>query len=354
MIIKRESRTGGNDLQTIYRPCTVDEIVGQKTNKKIIRGGLETGKLPHSHLFSGPPGCGKTTAARVIGLGLTCKEGVGIAPCLKCDHCVSILNHNNLDVQQINVGAYGNKGDVMNVVKDLPSAPFMCRYKVMIFDEAHKLTPAAQDALLTVIEDGYEHVYFIFCTDEPEKLDPAFADRCTRMHFGRISISLVYDLLENVSQFEGMVYDKDVLKYLADESQGVPRRALVWLKAVNDSNSWTLEEAKEVTGVMVDENSAEVIELCRALNKGEWKESIKLYGKLKKVPPESVRIAVEGYFTACLKRSGTYGKGRLFSAILDTIGKPIYQTGKTANNKMHHYMFKVVDLLKNWDKRGGV
>lgn len=346
MIIKRESRTGSNDLQTIYRPCKVDEIVGQEPNKKLIRGGLQSGKLPHSHLFTGPPGCGKTTAARIIGLGLTCQEGVGTDPCLKCNSCVSILNHNNMDVQEINVGAYGNKGDIMKVIEDLPTAPFMTRYKVMIFDEAHKLTAAAQDALLKVIEDGYEHVYFIFCTDEPQKLDNAFVDRCTRMNFGRISISLVYDLLENVSQFEGMEYNKEVLKYLADESQGVPRRALVWLKAVNDSSAWTLEETKEITGVIMDENSAEIIELCRALNRSEWSTAVRLYGKLKKVPPESVRIAVEGYFTACLKRSKSYGQGRKFSAILDVIGKPIYVTGKTADNKMYNYMFKVVDLLK--------
>ena len=346
MIIKRESRTGANDLQTIYRPCKVNEIVGQETNKKIIRGGLETGKLPHSHLFTGPPGCGKTTAARIIGLGLTCETGVGVDPCLECNYCTSILNHNNMDVQEINVGAYGNKGDILKVIEDLPTAPFMCRYKVMIFDESHKLSHAAQDALLKVIEDGYAHVYFIFCTDEPERLDEAFPERCTRMHFGRISISLVYDLLVNVAQFEGMECNEDVLKYLADESQGVPRRALVWIKAVNDSNSWSLEEAKEITGVMVDENTAEVIELCRALNKGKWAESVKLYKKLKKVPPETVRIAVEGYFTACLRRAGTYNRGRQFSAILDAIGTPIYQTGKTADNKMYNYMFRVVDLLK--------
>lgn len=348
IIKKRTSSTGANDLQTIYRPCMVDEFIGHESNKKVIKGGLESGNLPHSHLFSGPPGCGKTTMARIIGLGINCDEADGITayPCLECTSCKSILNYNSMDTQEINVGAYGNKGDVVKIIEDLPSAPFMSRHKVTIFDEAHKLTGPAQDALLKTIEDGYSHVYFIFCTDEPEKLDPAFVERCESMHFGHISLGLIYELLENVAQFEGMEYNKDVLKYLADESRGVPRRSLVWLNSVNMSESWTVEEAKEITGVILDEDSPEVIELCRSLSKCQWKESVKLYSKIKKIPPEKVRLAVEGYFTACLKRAGTYGKGREFSEILDAISQPIYQTGKAGENKMYNYMFKVIDTLK--------
>jgi len=346
MIIKRESRTGANDLQTIYRPCRIDEMVGHETNKNVIRGNLDSSKVPHSYLFTGPAGCGKTTAARIIALGLNCENADKASyPCLECNSCKSILNHNSMDVQERNIGAYGNKDDVLRVIEDLPMAPFSSKYKIVILDEAHKLTSASQDALLKIIEDGYDHVYFILCTNEPEKLKGALIDRCNIMHFGKIAIDLVCEMLKNVAEFEGMEYKQEVLQYIATESTGVPRRSLVWLKQVSDEGSWTIEAAKEITGIFVDEDSAEVIELCRALLSGEWKKSITTYANLKKLPPESVRVAIEGYFTGCLKRARSYGDGRRFSKILDAISAPIYATGKTAENRFYNYMFKVIDII---------
>ena len=62
MLVKRPTRTGANDLNTVYRPCTVDEMLGNPTNVNMIRKGLDMLTLPHTLLFTGDPGCGKTTA----------------------------------------------------------------------------------------------------------------------------------------------------------------------------------------------------------------------------------------------------------------------------------------------------
>lgn len=359
MLIKRPSRSGANDLNTVYRPYRIEEMCGHETNKNIIRSYLDKLATPHTLLFTGPPGCGKTTAARIIALGSNCKRGdePTSLPCLECISCRSIIDQNSLDVLEINVGKSGGKDAVESIVGNLSSAPFNSRYKVLIFDEAHKLTDAAKDLLLKVMEDGYDHVYFIFCTNQPEKLrgkkgdeDP-FLDRCTIMSFQRISTKLIMEMLKNVAEFEGMNYNDGVLKFLTDESRGTPRNALISLKLVSDEGSWTLEAAKEIIGLYVDEEDPQVIKLSQFLIKGKWSDAYSVYDKLKLMKqPESLRIAIAGYFVGCLKRAKSYTEANKFSQILDVITVPIFETGRVGDHKMYNYMFKVVYIMKSGGK----
>jgi len=350
MLVRRESRTGANDLHTIYRPCTVDELLGNVTNRNMIKKGLDSGDLSHTFLFTGDAGCGKTTAARVIALGLNCEAENLIMtskPCLECPACTEILNQNSLDLKEINVGMDGGKDAVTSVVRDLPSSPFNLRYKVIIFDEAHKLTPAAQDLLLKVIEDGYHHVYFIFCTNKPEKLTSAFISRCNVMHFGRISQDLMLDMLKNVAEFEAMNYSLEVLNYIAEESRGVPRDALVYLKQVNDEGSWALESVKEIVGLALDEESPQIVEISKALLKCDFNAAVKLYDKIKKkTQAESVRIGIAAYLVGCLKRARGNNNADKFSRALDVVTVPIYEQGRPGDYKLYNYLYKISKALR--------
>lgn len=351
MIIRRESKTGSNDLNVVYRPCTIGEMLGNETNKKLIRNALDNNKVHHTQLFTGAAGCGKTTVAKIIALGLNCEEGVSSKPCLQCESCVSILDGSNIDVKEINVGQSGGKDYVDVIVRDLPMAPFNSKVKVIIFDEAHKLTDAAKDLLLKPTETGFDHVYFIFCTNQPDKLrgknkkqGNPFLDRCSILNFDRISNELIFDLLKNVCEFEGFQYIKEILDVIVEEAKGVPRLALMWLNQVATEGSWKKDIAREICGGGAEEDDPQIFKLSQALNKAEFKNAVTLFGKLN-VPVETVRIVVSRYFVSCLKRSKTVRDMTKFSEILDVLLVPIYEHGKQAEYKWYNYMAKVVDIV---------
>lgn len=350
MLIKRSSRTGANDLHTAYRPRTVDEFLGNKSNMNTIRAGLDSGTLSHTMLFIGDAGCGKTTAARVIALGLNClsSQVSTSKPCLQCLSCESILNNNDLDVTEVNVGADSGKDAIGEIVKDLPQAPFNSRYKILIFDEAHKLSHSAQALLLKVIEEGYSHVYFIFCTNEPEKLSEAFMTRCFVMNFNRISTELMLSMLKNVAEHEAIsstaIPNRDkILEHIAAECRGVPRVALVWLKQISDEGSWTIETAKEITGILFDEDDANIVDISRAILNNSFKDAVTVVEKIKnKEQAESVRIGITAYFVGCLKRAKSYPDGIMFSRMLDVFTVPIYEKGTPAYYRLYNYIFKAI------------
>lgn len=354
MIIRRDTETGSNDLNVVYRPCTVDEMLGNDISRKIIRNALNAGKVAHTQLFTGDAGCGKTTAAKIVALGLNCKtEGVSAGPCLECPSCKSILEGSNIDVKEINVGQTGGKDHVDKIVKDLPMAPFVSRYKVIIFDEAHELTPAAKELLKKPIESGFNHVYYIFCTNEPEKLKSKkkkggepFLDRLSVLKFNRVSTEQLLILIKNVCEFEGFQPKPEVLKIISEEAKGVPRNALVWLNQIATEGSWSVAAAKEICDIGVEIDDPNFFNLCRTLNKGLFKESVELFVKIKTLPIETLRINVSSYFVSCLKNSKNSIVAVKYSKILDILEDPIYVQGKPAEYIWYNRMFKITDSIR--------
>lgn len=356
MLVKREHKTKSNDLIVVYRPCTVDEMLGNETNKKIIKNNLDNNKVPHTMLLSGASGCGKTTVARMIALGLNCErsEGPTSTPCMECNSCVSILNQVSPDVMEINVGRDRGKGDVEKVVNDLSSSPFGARCKVVIFDEAHRLTSAAKSLLLKEIEDGYAHVYFIFCTNHPEELqskdkkggDP-FLGRCSKVKFKPLTETEIRDMLTNVAQFEGEEYDEKIFDYIIEVSNKIPRDALMLLNDVINEGSWDLKVVKGLAGQMLEYDDPQIMKLGITLLQGKWMESRDLYTKLvTKFPTESIRLAIAGCVTGRLKKAKKISECRNCSSVLDIMTVPIYAGGKAAEHSFYNYLFKSADIIQ--------
>jgi len=318
----------GGDLNKAYRPCKIDEVIGNETIKKMVKNALESKRFPHASLFTGPSGCGKTTFARIVALGLNCVDGPTGNPCCKCDSCKSIINGNSFAVIEIDAGRTRDVAMTRKILDDLPAASLGGEsYKIAIFDEAHLLgegNAKSEEALLKFLEDTPEHVYLILCTNEPQKLRDVTRNRCKVVQFGRLTTNDIHTLLVQVSQFEGFVYKDEVLKYVAEEVNGVPRAALSALQQIASEGSWTKENASLIINSGVDADNVEVYEFSKMLIKNGWVDIKTAFDKIKSLPAETIRIAVVGFLVGCVKNARDYDQAERYAKMAETMSYIYY------------------------------
>ena len=233
MIKKR----GLGDYPRIYRPWSISEIYGQKNAVTIVRNGLKKKTLPHALLFSGTSGCGKTTMARSIGLGLNCEKGPTDNPCFNCPICRGILNGGHLAYREINAADYTGIDDMRELKGHFACAPMDGAHQIIVFDECHRLSVNAQEMLLKEVEDNYAQNYFIFCSTDPEKMITTLKNRLVEIKFGPFSDDEQRQLLQDVCISERIKNEREVLNTIIKEAGGMPRNALNLLqKAVDQEN----------------------------------------------------------------------------------------------------------------------
>src|SRR5690606_9663561 len=118
---------------------------------------------------------------------LNCVEGPTPAPCNKCDVCVGITAGSDVDVIEIDGASNRNIDDIRQLRANVAIRPSRARYKIYIIDEVHMLTNDSFNALLKTLEEPPEHVKFIFCTTNPEKLPITVLSRCQRFDFAPVA-----------------------------------------------------------------------------------------------------------------------------------------------------------------------
>ena len=197
---------------------------------RTLTTALETGRLAHAYLFSGPRGSGKTSAAKILARCIDCEHGPTATPDNTCDNCRSILDGTALDVLEID--AASNRGiDEIRALRDaVKFAPTTMRRKVYIIDEAHMITPAGANAFLKTLEEPPEHVVFILCTTAPEALPPTVLSRCQRYAFRRIAVPAMIARMRTIAEAEGIAIDDAALGAIAYRAEGGLRDALTMLE----------------------------------------------------------------------------------------------------------------------------
>ncbi len=204
------------------------DIEGQPRALEQLRAALSSGRIHHAYLFAGPPGAGKSRAARRFAQGANCERGVD--GCGACDACRRIDHGSHPDVLSIGPtladGTAARDGEIrVGQVRDLCAAlqlaPLLARRKFAIVAAAERMNPQAQNALLKTLEEPPPDTTLVLVGDDAEKLLPTVRSRCLRVSFG----PLPAEVIERRLVAEGLVPEDAKLRArLCRGDAGMARR----------------------------------------------------------------------------------------------------------------------------------
>lgn len=215
-----------------YRPRTFAEIKGQDHVTAALRSAVRESRVGHAYLFHGPRGTGKTTTARVLAKALNCTNpGADGEPCAACESCLSIEQNRSFDLHELDA-ASNNKVDDMRALLERVKLGTPGRAKVYLLDEAHMLTPGAENALLKTLEEPPDHVTWVLATTEPHKVVETIRSRCQVFELGLLGADALTEHVRFVVADAGLDVAEEVVDHVVATGAGSVRDALSALDRV--------------------------------------------------------------------------------------------------------------------------
>ena len=273
-----------------YRPQTFEELVGQEYVRKALANAIETNRIGHAYLFAGPRGTGKTTTARIFAKALNCDLGPTMTPCNRCDICIDISSDADVDVIEID-GASNNSVENIRELRDNCTVrPARCRFKIYIIDEVHMLTKSAFNALLKTLEEPPEHVKFMFCTTDPDKLPITVLSRCQRFDLSTVEETKIFDRLKFILDSENREADDAAVSMLARRAYGSLRDSQSLLEQLLSfcTGTITVDDVHQLLGTT---DSGKLLDLLESLVTRDAGRALGILSEFWRIGTEPERLA---------------------------------------------------------------
>lgn len=197
------------------------ELIGQTAAVATLRRAVagEAHAMSHAWLFTGPPGSGRSNAARAFAAALQCSSG----GCGACRACRTSLSGAHPDVTLVRTELLSiGVDEVRELVRRAAMSPTLGRKQVIVIEDADRVTERGADALLKSIEEPAPRTVWILCAPTPDDVVATIRSRCRLLTLQTPTISAVARLLESRDGIE-----PELAAYAARVSQGHVGRARV-------------------------------------------------------------------------------------------------------------------------------
>jgi DNA polymerase-3 subunit delta' len=308
------------------------DLVGQSETVALLRraaamfeqarAGESVVGLTHAWLFTGPPGSGRSTAARAFAAALQCEAG----GCGSCQACRTVLAGSNPDVivtaTEATVITVAQARDLVQVAQRHPSQG---RWRVMLVEDADRLNEPAFNALLKAIEEPPPRTLWLLCAPSPHDVAVTIRSRCRAVRLRMPSVQAVCDLLVERGADPAMAayaaraaqcHIGRAARLVRDEDARLRRREVLDLafgiRGLGDAvlRAGRLIEVanEESAAATTDRDASEKAALVRALG----------YEGQSRIPP-AIRAQVRALEAEQKKRATRYKRDVIDRALLDLL-----------------------------------
>ncbi|WP_130866279.1 DNA polymerase III subunit delta' [Acidipropionibacterium timonense] len=157
------------------------ELIGQERAVRVLRRAVADAPhaMSHAWLLTGPPGSGRSNAARAFAAALECDDG----GCGVCNACRTALAGSHPDITLVRTETLSiGVDEVRELVRRAAMSPSRGRRQVVVVEDADRVTERGADALLKAIEEPAPRTVWVLCAPTPEDVIVTIRSRCRRLH----------------------------------------------------------------------------------------------------------------------------------------------------------------------------